>query len=123
MISDEMVGIAAHQITGLYGATCCHKTGGHGGHHMVEGCEGRDVARAAIEAVAPAIRAEALEEAAKVAEAKAVSYLEQAGYDMSGLPFRRLRHQKDVSTHNSWVSKANAAGSILAAIRAMKEPT
>jgi hypothetical protein len=77
--------------------------------------------RAAIEAVAPAIRAEALEDAARVAEAKAVSYLEQAGYDMSGRPFRRVAQQEDVETHNSWVSKANAAGSIRAAIRAMKE--
>ena len=68
MITDEMVGTVAHLMTGLYGATCCHKTGGHGGQHVVEGCECRATARAALTAVLPLIRAGVLEEAAGVAE-------------------------------------------------------
>ena len=78
-------------------------------------------ARAAISAIAPMIRAAALEEAAKVADAHSVKLLAQAGYDMCGMPFRRVTRQEDVETHNSWVSKANAAGSIRSAIRALKE--
>lgn len=52
---DEMVGIVAHQLTGLCNATCCHKTGGWGGQHMHPQCECREIGpnawRAAIDSI------------------------------------------------------------------------
>lgn len=78
-ISDEWIGLVAHEITGLYGATCCHVTGGFAADAV---CECRDTATDALKIIAPLIQAAALEEAAKVADARDLSIMSSTAVDI-----------------------------------------
>ena len=102
MITDEMVEVACVAAADTIAA---------GYHARRDGpskrCAEREM-RAAIAAVLPMIRAEVLEEAAKVADARELRWLEDAEQSSSGSAERIFRR------------KADAAELIAFAIRAMK---
>lgn len=85
-MTDDLISLIAHQITGCNGSVCCHKTGGRGGEHMRPGCECRETATAIIAAIEPAIRAN--ERAAIAPAIRAAALEEAATYIECGCPQR-----------------------------------
>lgn len=60
---DGMLSAGAHFLTGLSGAACCHRTGGHGGPLAHPLCECREIAPEAYRAMIDHLLSEAGERA------------------------------------------------------------